>query len=62
MLQEPPVKPVCGGMTDIVDPTPVGGNGVRRVETQASEHMRRNLGAFLRGVCGEGVKALEFWG
>src|SRR5579863_1559072 len=60
MLQEPPVKPVCGGMTDIVEPTPVGGNGVRRVETQASEHMSRNLCTFLWRVCGEWVKALEF--
>ena len=48
MLQEALVKTIPAEVPGIVEPTPVAGYSISRIEAQAGEQMRRDLGTFLR--------------
>ncbi len=57
MLQEPLVKAECRQMSFPDQPLLIGGHEMGGIETQALEHMRRDLGAFLRRAGGKRVQA-----
>src|SRR5271155_5952121 len=60
MLQKALVKAIGLEMSGFVEPVPVSRNAVSRVEAQAGEDMRSDLGTFLRRARIDRVHAAEF--
>src|SRR5271170_3865930 len=59
VLQEPSLEPVRRQVTVTIEPAPIRWDAIGRIESQAAEHVRGDLGAFLRRLRVQRVQAAK---